>query len=156
MSMLLFYVGENRYVIENSFILQIVPRVPLKKMPYTSAYVMGLLNFEGNPIPVVDFCQLIEQRDAHFAWYSRIILVRDPHSKDKVVGVLGEKVGEIVDLKRSQFNKAGFYLHHFPYLDSIYSDENGVIQHIDIEQFFHFLSTELSHSHNTGKDNHDL
>lgn len=154
MSMLLFYVGENRYVIENSFIVRIVPRVGLKKMPYMSSYVMGLLNIGGLPIPVVDFCQLIEQREAHCSLYSRIILIEDPHSKGRIVGILGEKVGEIVDLQRSQFNKAGFYLHHFPYLDSIYSDSNGVIQHIDIEQLFHFLSTELFHV--TGKQDHDL
>lgn len=154
MSMLLFHVGENRYVIENRYILRIIPRVLLKKIPYAPSYIPGLLNFGGKPVPVVDFCLLVEQRETRFCMNSRIILMQDPtdESQARTIGLLGEEILEIVDLKRTQFENVEFNRQHFPYLDRVFSDQQGVIQYLNIEEFFHFLSKDLFQA--AGKDHH--
>ncbi len=144
MSMLLFYVGQNRYAIDCHDVLRIIPKVTLKSVPYGSNYLAGFFNFSGKPVPVVDFCQLIEHRDAHSSLLSRIILVKDPDfDSDRVLGILGERVDEILYLKVEQFSKTEFLLHHFPYLDRVYSDEKGMIQYINVVEFFRFLSAEI-------------
>jgi chemotaxis-related protein WspB len=155
MAMLLFSVGDNRYVIDNRFILRIIPHVPLKKLPYTSNYVIGLLNFSGKPLPVIDFCQLIEQRAAKKALDSRIIILWDPDLKENhqsFVGIIGEKVITILPLTTEQFNETGFHLNQFPYLDGVYSDQEGVIQKILVPELFNYLSHEFFNFSKLGTD----
>ena len=67
MAMLLFYAGENRFAIDCSSIVRVVPHVNLKKMPDRSPLLAGVLVLGGEPIPVIDFCQIIEKRPAHFS-----------------------------------------------------------------------------------------
>jgi chemotaxis-related protein WspB len=66
MSMLLFYVGKSGYAIDSFHVLRIIPLVDLKKMTAMPHYIAGFLNFGGKVVAVVDFCQLIEERPAHF------------------------------------------------------------------------------------------
>jgi chemotaxis signal transduction protein len=143
MSMLLFYTGENCFAIDTGSILRIVPKVLLKKIPYSAAYMAGILNLGGKSIQVIDFCQLIEQREARNFMLTRIILIKDPqpHS-EKVVGILGEKVEEIMDLRPEQFSKTEFSLHPFPYLNKVYCDDKRIIHYINVEELFRFLQVE--------------
>ncbi len=151
MAMLLFYVGENRYAIDNQSIAKVVPSVFLKKMPDAPSYLAGLLDWEGRPIPIVNFCRLIEQREAHAAFHTRIILLKAPDA-DLYAGILGEKVIDIANIKVSQFSKTGLYLSHFPYLNGVYSDQSGMIQRLDVAEFFKFLSIDFYPSIQDGDD----
>ena len=143
MAMLLFNVGDNRYAIDAQHVVRIIPQVLLKKMPYTILYMAGLLNMAGHPIPIVDFSQLIENRHTQFFLNSRIILVKDPQASERCVGILAENVNDVVDLHPEQFNQSELYIQHYPYLDKNYSDESGIIQCLNVEAFFRFLSSEI-------------
>lgn len=144
--MLLFYAGENRFSIDCSSILRIVPHVNLSHMPYEVPYLAGILMLAGKAIPVIDFCLMIEQRIAKPCLNTRIILLSDPRpGSDRIAGILGETVEQILDLQPHAFSKTEFYLHHFPFLDKGYSDSQGVIQLVNPEEFFRFLSDDLFH-----------
>lgn len=146
MAMLLFYAGENRFLIDCSSILRVVPYVSLKKMPHEVPHMAGILILAGKAVPIVDFCQMIEHRQTSLCLDSRIILLNDPRPESKkIAGILGEKVDEIVNFPPDAFSKNEFYLHHFPFLDKGTSDPNGIIQSVNIEGFFQFLSEELFH-----------
>ena len=80
-AMLLFYVGSARYVIRSSYILQIIPHVLLKEKPSSWHALEGLLDYHGQLVPVIDFCQLIEKRSAREAFHSRIILITPSEKK---------------------------------------------------------------------------
>ncbi len=151
MAMLLFYAGENRFSIDCSSILRVVPYVSLKKMPLDVPHIAGILILAGNAIPVVDFCQMIVNRPTSLFLDSRIILLKDPRpNSKKVAGILGEKVDEIVNFPPDAFCKNEFYLHLFPFLDQGFSDHNGIIQLVDLEAFFQFLSEDLFHGEEHG------
>jgi chemotaxis-related protein WspB len=149
MSMLLFYIGSNRYVIENKYISQIIPRIGLRFIPYVPSYIAGLLNMENLLIPVIDLCYLVEQRVAPSVFHTRIILLENPlplterHKEISIVGVIAEKVTEIIDLQPAHFKESGFHIPQLSYFDGIYTDSQGVIQCINVEEFFKFTSEEL-------------
>jgi chemotaxis-related protein WspB len=146
--MLIFHVGENCYAIDTLHILRIIPKIELKSIPYAMNFVAGLLNLGGKPVPIIDFCQLIEQRETRSYLNSRIILIKDPRTDtERVLGILGEKIEEIIDLQPEQFTLTEFPLHYFPYLDKVYSDDKRMIQYINIAEFFHFLSAEIFNEH---------
>ncbi|WP_068468146.1 chemotaxis protein CheW [Candidatus Protochlamydia phocaeensis] len=144
MAMLLFYVGNNRFVIENQFIVKIIPSIHLEAPLYGAPYLVGLLNWKEHPVPIVDFCQIIERRAASKAFHSRIILIQKEQSQDQYAGILGEKITEIVDLQPSDFVEGKMYQPNLSFLDGIHSDEEGIIQRVDVMEFFKFLTLELS------------
>lgn len=139
MAMLLFYVGENRFAIDHRAIMRVVPNIILKKTELGKSFLAGIMNFSGDLIPIIDFSQLIEKRDSRPFLDTRIILLGNSERK---VGILGEKVGEIVSLSEEDFSNFDLNLHDFPFLDKAVGDAQGIIQHINIEAFFHFLSSE--------------
>lgn len=144
MSMLSFSVSENRYAIDHDHILRVIPKVLLKQIPDMPFYIAGFLNLRGEQIPVVDFCRLIEQRDTQNYLHSRIILVKDPNLESHlVIGILGEKVSEIIECLPENFDKIEFNFSHFPYLEMIYNEEQGMIQLLNVENFIRFLSAEI-------------
>lgn len=144
--MLLFYAGENRFAIDCSSISRVVPNVILDEVPDRALFVAGVMSLGNELIPVIDFCQIIEKRATHPFLNSRIILLRDSFSgKNRIVGLLGEKVEAIIDLHPDQFNQSEFYLHHFPYLDKGFHDDKGIIHAINLGEFFRFLSASVFH-----------
>lgn len=145
MSMLLFYVGENGYAIDSRYILRIVPQVELKKRPFMPFYIAGFLNLGGKAIPIIDFSQLIEQRATRPLLLSRIILLQILQSgSERILGVLGEKVKDLLPVELEEFSQADFSFAPFPYLSQILSTNHEVIQYLDVEKFFHFLSADLA------------
>jgi chemotaxis-related protein WspB len=141
--MLLFYSGENRYVIDNKYIVRVFPHVLLKKMQGAPSYIAGLMYWEGRGTPVLDFCELIEQRKPACSYHTRIILIND-QSQTYCLGILAEKVFDILPLAKEQFSDADLYLKQSSYLDGVFNDSEGIIQRIDVEELFKFLSSKGS------------
>jgi chemotaxis-related protein WspB len=141
--MLLFYVSDNCYAVDSQYIVRVLPWVNLNKSSSTPNYVAGLLNFGGKTIPIVDFCQLIERRATPLLISSKIILVKDPKSIDEHIwGILGEKVTDLLDVRREEFQQKDFSGSSFPYINRIYNNDQQIIQYLDIEEFFRFLPQE--------------
>lgn len=154
MAVLLFCAGDNRFAIDCSAILRVVPSVILKDIPHHAHFVAGLMTLGGRPIPVIDFCQIIEKRAAHPFLSSRIIILKDTScGADRYVGILGEKVDEIVDLHPKEFDQPEFYLLDLPFISKGFSDSKGVIHLINLKEFFSFLAAEVFHG--AGNDRYD-
>lgn len=144
MSLLVFNVGENGYAIDSQYILRIVPYVELKKIPSMPFYFAGILNLGGQAIPVVDFCQFIEQRPARLLLSSRLMIVKDPHPESEfMLGIIGEQVRELIDIKKEEFTSTAFSPVSFPYLNRVLSRNEQMIQYLDLALFFKFLSAEV-------------
>lgn len=141
--MLLFYVGQNCYAIDSQFIKHILPQANLQPIPNAVNYLTGLLCLREKFIPIVDFSELIEKRRASPAFHTRIIVLGLKDS-GRLVGLIGEKVIEIRELTQSQFVEPTVQLKSVPFLDGFYSDDQGVIQHLNMEKFFAFLEVELT------------
>ncbi|HBR00821.1 chemotaxis protein CheW [Roseofilum sp. Belize BBD 4] len=52
--MLLFYLGKDSYAIESSSVVEVIPRVPLRKINHVPDYVARLFNSRGNIAAAID------------------------------------------------------------------------------------------------------
>ena len=75
MLMLLFHLENERYALESTQIIEVVPLIELKKQPHAPNYVSGVFNYRGQIVPVIDLCQLIQGKSCHTHLSTRIILV---------------------------------------------------------------------------------
>lgn len=141
MLMLLFQIGPDSYALDAEYVVEIFPKIKLKKIPCSKDFVAGLLNYGGMPIPVVDIPQLIIKRPSDSALHTRIILVNHEHN---FFGLIAEKVTEIKELEKDVFIDSGIKLKAFPFLGGLYSQGENTIQFFNIEELFNFLRDSLN------------
>ncbi|MEW6219731.1 MAG: chemotaxis protein CheW [Thermodesulfobacteriota bacterium] len=75
MLLLLFEIGEGRYALTSTEVVEIVHLVRLRRIPRTPDYVAGMMNLRGQPVPVIDLCRLVEARPCARRLSTRIIVV---------------------------------------------------------------------------------
>jgi chemotaxis-related protein WspB len=141
MLMLLFYAGQERYAIDCEYVIEVVPRLDLKEIQKAPPFAAGLMNYAGNPVPVIDMTLLLAQKPSAHALHSRIILTKSVQSAEKshTLGLLAEKVTEAIDLEISKFKDPGLRIKDFPYLDGIYTEQGNSIRLIDMNILYQTL-----------------
>lgn len=135
MLMLLFCVGNNRYGLEISQVVEIIPRVMLRKLNQAPEYIAGVFNYRGMIVPVIDLCNLIQSYPCPSALSNRIIMVNylGKEGCRQIIGLMAERVTETLERPDSQLIGTEFGINNVPYLGQISSDERGMIQSLRLD-----------------------
>jgi len=59
MLFLTFQLGAERYALDASRVVEVLPLVELRKIPNAPHGVAGIFNYRGQPVPVADLSDLI-------------------------------------------------------------------------------------------------
>ena len=136
MLMLLFYIGDDLYALDSSQVVEIIPRVFLRKIHHAPKYVAGLFNYRGAIVPVLDLCHLIQDKPSRSYLSTRIIMV-NYLAKDNTrhcFGLMAERVTETLNKSDTELADTDMPLDEaHPYLGKIIMDEKGMIQRIRLE-----------------------
>ncbi len=132
MLFLLFQLGHDRYALEASRVVEILPFVELKRIPRAPAGVAGIFNYRGQPVPVVDLCELTLGRPASERLSTRILVVNYPDAagQNHLLGLVAENATEMVHKQESDFVNPGVKMDSAPFLGRVILDDEGVIQRI--------------------------
>jgi chemotaxis-related protein WspB len=132
MLFLLFQVGKDRYALEASHVVEVVPLLDLKKIAHAPKGVAGLFNYRGRPVPAVDLCELARHEPAHEHLSTRIIVIHHPDSQgnNHLLGLIAEQATATVRKERSDFTDPSVRLGTAPYLGPVFLDGDGVIRWI--------------------------
>ena len=131
--------GADRYAIETSYVVEIIPLVRLKEMPGAPAGVAGVMNYRDDAVPVVDLNLIAMGTPTPAMLTTRIVIVR--YAPD--AGLLGLLVPEATETLRADpddFEDAGVATDGAPYLGRVKTTERGVIQQVTVASL---LSAEL-------------
>jgi len=106
MLMVLFQLGPDRFAVESRCVVEIVPRVDFKAVPRAPDYVAGLFNYRDCVVPVLDLCQLTQNRPCHPFLSSRIILIdygklTGLAARAQLLGLLAERVTDVCERPES-------------------------------------------------------
>ncbi|MBR8840784.1 MAG: purine-binding chemotaxis protein CheW [Stigonema ocellatum SAG 48.90 = DSM 106950] len=135
MLMLLFYVGDNLYALDCSQVAEIIPRVMLRNVHHVPDYVVGVFNYRGAIVPVIDLCHLIQSKPSRSYLSTRIIIVYYV-SKDKTkrhLGLMAERVTETLNKPDTDIMDTGTQLDEASYLGGMIMDDKRMIQLIRLE-----------------------
>jgi chemotaxis-related protein WspB len=141
MLMLLFYVGDQAYAMDCQHVFEIVPYIHLEKHAHPSNYVSGFANFEGRPINVVDFSQLVAERPSAFYLHTRIIFLVADNQKRlfSSLGMIAEKVIEVMECPLTDFFEPHLTMGNLPFLDGIANELGRSIQRVDVGKLIQFV-----------------
>ena len=156
MLFLVFEIGQERYCLEVSHIIEITPMVIFKKIPHAPAYFAGLFNYRGTAVPVIDLSMLLSGKPSRPLFSTRIVVV-DYTGVDKahrILGLLAERATEMISCREDDFQPPGIGVDEARYLGDVIFDERGMIQKIGINE----LPTETIRGYQFAsmKENNDI
>ncbi|MDB6016797.1 MAG: cheW-like domain protein [Pedosphaera sp.] len=130
MLFLLFKLGKDRYVLEASRVVEVLPLVDLRKIPQAPRGVAGIFNYHGRPVPAIDLSELALGQPAREHLSTRIILVNYPDEKGQPqpLGLIAEHATEIIRRESAEFVDPGLKLGAAAYLGPVLMDGDGAIQ----------------------------
>ena len=132
MLFLLFQLGEDRYAIEATAVVEVLPIVQMKAIPQAPTGIAGLINYRGTPVPVVDLCAWALQRPAQRRMSTRLIVVQ-AEGAPRHLALLAEQATDSVRLEPSQFVPSGVTTAEARYLGPVATDANGkLIQRVEL------------------------
>lgn len=132
--LLTFQIGTERYATQVDQVLEIVPLVKLRPLPLAEAWVAGVFDYRGIATPVIDLCQIFEQRPAHYAMSTRVLVVSYPVDGDRhrPLGLVAERLTETVRIAPEAFQDPGLDLPAAPFLGGVYHHARGLLQLVDV------------------------
>lgn len=131
-----FIVTGNRFVLPASDVVGIVPLADLHDIPQAPEYVAGILNYHGISVPVIDLTKLMTGVATEYILSARIVLLKIDIAgkKSSTVGLLAEKVTEVMRLREKEFKESGVKNSSTKYLGDVITDNFGILQRLNINE----------------------
>ena len=134
MQFLIFHLGKDRYGLHTRDVVRVLPLMELKQMPQTPAYVAGLMNFRGSPVPVIDLCMLASGSACPPLFDTRIILVDYVAAEERhLLGLIAERVSGVEHIDPATFVEPGVSSPDAPFLGNVAARGQAMLQLINIE-----------------------
>jgi len=138
MLFLLFRLGKERYALEASRVVEVLPLLELRQLPQAPRGVAGVFNYRGIPVPAVDLSELTLGHPAAERLSTRIILVNyvDAGGGRRLVGLVAEQATEMLRKEPIEFVPSGVNMPTAPYLGPVLMDSEGPVQWLREERLF--------------------
>jgi len=136
MLFVLFTLGEGRYALDASEVVEILPRVDVRSVLRSPPAVLGVFSYRGTFVPAIDLSELVLGRAARARLSTRLIIVRYP-SRDQpshLVGLVVERVTETMRCDAIQFQPSGIANSEENYNGPIASGPRGFVQQIALRK----------------------
>ena len=133
MLMLLFHVENDRYALEISQVVKVVPIVSFRKIYKGPDYLAGFFNYRGQIVPAIDLCQIIKGEASSNCLSTRIIMV-NYQGKDNTkhpIGLIAERVTDTINYSETELLATGM---NTGILGKMIVDGEGTIQTIRVEK----------------------
>ncbi|SAL32959.1 chemotaxis-related protein [Caballeronia sordidicola] len=133
-----FTLDHDRYVLDSSQIERMLPLVPLKTMPGVPAWVAGIFEHEGAPVPVIDLAALALGRRSLERLSTRLALVYYPHKtpagvEQRRLAIMLERAIRTLSLDATAFSHSGVEAAQARYLGPLARDAQGFVQWVRVE-----------------------
>jgi chemotaxis-related protein WspB len=133
MLFLVFSLGNDRYAVDATQVVEILPLVNRKSLPGAPPGVAGIIDYRGNPAPLLDLSELVLGTPCRKWMSTRIVMINyldaDP---PRMLGLLAEGATGTIRLDERDFLPAGLTTDDAPYLGPIANSAEASLQRIDL------------------------
>jgi len=132
MLLLSFSISDDKYVIDTRDIIEVTTLVRLKELPGSIHGVVGLLNYHGSAVPIIDISELCGKPAQENTLTTRIIIVN--YINGNVIGIKAENVTETIRVNDDAFEESGIKVNKNNFLGDVAEVDNRFIQLINTDQ----------------------
>ena len=143
MKVLVFHIGPDRYALPLAAISRVLPVVALKQVPLSPAFVAGLMDLHGEPVPVIDLSLLAGFMPREVRFDTRIILVDYPlpDGTNASLGLQAEHVAGVETLDPDALRAPG--VRSAPFLGDVAGGGAGMLQVVELDALLPAAVREL-------------
>ena len=136
MLFLLFHLDADRYALPAREVKEVLPLVSTKALPGAPAGIVGLVNYRGLAVPVIDLAWLALGRPSVRRVSTRLLIANYPHpdGRERLLGVIVERATEMIAKAPGDFRPPGVVTTAARYLGPITHDPRGIIQRVEIAE----------------------
>jgi chemotaxis-related protein WspB len=158
MLLLTFKAAANLYAVDVTHVIEVVPRVDLRRLPHAPDFIAGLFDYRGTVVPVIDLGIRLGSEGCRDRLSTRIILVDsrpadhnlqeaagdpDSHAQAQgprsvrtraqdqrpwLLGLIAEQVSDVKSVTPEQVMSESMQLPQTPYLGAIVDIDHQMIQ----------------------------
>lgn len=129
---LVFVLDEPRYALDLSVVVRVVQAVEITLLPKSPPFVMGVINVQGQIVPVVDIRRRLNLPVRDLALTDQFILARTAH---RLVALLVDGVEGVHELTESALVTAEDLLPGTEYIHGLAKLNKDLILICDLDQF---------------------
>jgi len=132
---LTFYVGDNGFGLEISYVTEIIGIQNITRVPHTHHYIKGIINLRGTVVPVMDMRLRFGLPEIPYTDRTCVVVI---NTNDICIGLIVDEVSEVVDITDENIQPpppatAGGINH---YIRAIATVGDHIKQLLDLEKIF--------------------
>ncbi|MFI8375071.1 chemotaxis protein CheW [Pseudomonas helleri] len=127
---LVFYIGDERFALPATDVVEVLPRLPLKPVAHTLIWVAGVFSHRGQMVPVIDISAMTFGQASVARTSTRLVLV---NYRGHVLGLMLEQASDTVRCDPAEFQPYGVDNHDAPYLGPVRKDHLGLLQWLSVD-----------------------
>jgi chemotaxis-related protein WspB len=133
MLFLTFQIGKDRYALGTGQVIEVLPLVGFKTIPQAAAGVLGIFNYHGRPVPLIDLTKLTLGTPSEARMSTRIIVVKYARDSGEtvVLGLKAEHATETIRRSDQDFVVSGIE-GSGTFLGPVTMEADQIIQRVDI------------------------
>jgi chemotaxis-related protein WspB len=119
--------GGERYALPARCVVEVVPRIPARKVALCPAWVAGVIRYRGALLPIVDLVALLTGKPAADALSTRLLVVRYEAGGPQLIGIVAELVTSVTEVDDSGAYR-GLRVEAAPFLGELIAGDGEIIQ----------------------------
>ena len=127
---LVFHIGDERYALPATDVVEVLPLLPLKPIAHAPAWVAGVFTHRGQVVPVIDISAMTFGQAAVARTSTRLVLV---NYRGQLLGLLLEQASDTLRCDPAEFQPYGVDNRDAPYLGPVRKDEAGLLQWLSVD-----------------------
>jgi chemotaxis-related protein WspB len=133
MLFLVFSLGDDRYALDATQVVEILPLVNWKPLPGAPPGIAGIIDYRGSPTPLLDLSELALGKACRRWMSTRIVMINYlDQETPRLLGLLAEGATGTIRRREEDFLSPGLTIADAPYLGPIANTAEGSVQRIDI------------------------
>jgi chemotaxis-related protein WspB len=131
---LMMQIEGTRYALDIRRVAEVLPLVALQGLPRAPHGVAGIIDYGGEPVPVVDLSVLLAGRPAHRRFNTRIVVVRCASGGDsRLLALIAERATETMRREPSDFREPGVKALAPPAIWPVALDPEGPVYCMEVD-----------------------
>ncbi len=135
MVFIIFRVGGDTLAMDVERVVEVVPLLTVRTVPHVPDFVLGVMNYRGTAVPVIDLSMLHCGKPSRQVLSTRIVIVRfgGPEGTERMIGLAGERVTGTISAGRDDFQPPGIRTESNRFLGDILVRGDNTIQLVEPE-----------------------
>jgi len=123
---------ERRYALSLSAVKRIVRLVEISPLPKAPGIILGVINFEGRIIPVVNLRERFRLPERQARLSDQLIIAS---TAQQMVAMVADAVTEVIERTQEEVTRAEQIFHGLEYVEGAIKMEDGIVLIHDLRTF---------------------